>query len=279
MLPVLLKIGPLPVYTFGLLLGIGFLISLFIVYRFAKKEYFDEEKVFDTVFLSILVGFLGARLVYIIEHFDIFGFNFLDWILINARPGLSIWGGVGVCFSVFLLSVKKGKLPLYKMLDMITIPTVVLLIFAYMGAFFAGSVVGTPTIMPWGVIFFSTIKRHPVSLYQAIFAIFTLVLLIRLKEIFQNRKMPAGSLFYSSVFIIAFFSIVSSSYKETMILLFDFVKGDHLIYLLLFLLSGILLYQHIGRNLKNDVLIIFNKVKLLIKRKGQDNEKISQGNS
>ena len=117
MYPVAVQVGPITIFSFGLLLGVGFLLFTFLVFRSICKQYLDEEKVFDVIFLSTISGILGARAFYIIEHFDLFGLNFLYWVLINAKPGFSLWGGVGVSLAVFLITVKNRKLPQFQLLD------------------------------------------------------------------------------------------------------------------------------------------------------------------
>lgn len=265
MLPILFQLGPVTIYSFGLLVALGFLLAMFLIFREAKKEYLDEEKVFDVVFLTIIGGLLGARLFYIIEHFDRFGFHFLNWLLVNARPGFSLWGGVGAGVAVFLLMCKKRKLPVYKLFDMVTAAIIISFIFGYSGAYLSGQEVGTPTNLPWGVIFFSTLKRHPVGLYQTIITIIVLLITLKLKKIYEKKRVPAGSLFFSFVIIESILAFPIAFLKEDVIFTGQFFNVDHFVYFVLLLVGSILLYRRLGRNLKNDLLFIKRRI----------NEKIS----
>ena len=262
MLPILFELGPITIYSFGLILAVGFLVSLFVIYQEAKKEYLDEEKVFDTVFISLLSALIGCRLFYIIEHFDTFGFSLLNWILINAKPGMSLWGGIGIGLAVYLLSLKQKKLPLYKMLEIITIPGALLSIFGEMGSFLSGNEIGTPTNLPWGVIYFSTLKRHPVGLYKALVSLLVLLILLRLRPIYNKKRIPTGSLFFTFVVIESFLLFLITFCKEETSVIANTLKADQLIYLVLFLVGGILLYKRIGRSFKSDLLLLKKSINI-----------------
>ena len=43
MIPVLFKIGPFPIYSFGLMLGIGFLLGSYILELEKKRKNLDPE--------------------------------------------------------------------------------------------------------------------------------------------------------------------------------------------------------------------------------------------
>lgn len=261
MFPVLFRLGPFTIYSFGLFLALGFLLSTFLIYRQAARWYLDKEKVFDTVFLSVIGGILGARLFYIIEHWDNYGFSILNWILVNARPGFSLLGGIGSFLSVFLLRVKKEKLPLYKMLDLLTVPILVFFIFGEIGAFFTGVEIGTPTRLPWGVIFFSTLKRHPVSLYKALTSVLILILIVRLKFFYTKKRLPQGSLFFTYVAIQAFLLFWIAFFEEDVIVILRIFKIDQLVYLILTVCAGIFLYKRIGRNFKSDLTNLLGTIR------------------
>ena len=44
MFPVLIKIGPLTIHTYGFLIAIGFLVALTLAAREAKREGYPERK-------------------------------------------------------------------------------------------------------------------------------------------------------------------------------------------------------------------------------------------
>ncbi len=275
MLPILGQLGPITFYSFGLMLTLAFLVGTFLLFRQTKDKYLNEEKVFDVVFSALVAGIVGARLFYIIEHFDNFGFSLLAWLSVTGWPGFSLWGGLGVGTAVFLLATKKAKLPLFEMFDVIIQPLLVAFILGNFGLFLSGGEIGTPTSLPWGVVFFSTLKRHPVTLYKIVATLFTLFLMTKLKTYFSQRRLPRGSLFFSALTIQSFWLFLITFFKEDVAIIGSFFKLDNLVYFMLIITSSLLFYKRLGRNWQKDLLLL----KLLIKerfltKKSQD-EKIS----
>ena len=65
MFPVLIKIGPLTIHTYGFLIAIGFLVALMLAAREAKREDIPNESIIDVGFYALLSGIIGARLFFI----------------------------------------------------------------------------------------------------------------------------------------------------------------------------------------------------------------------
>lgn len=275
MLPILLQIGPITIYSYGFFLALGFLIATFLIFQKAKREYLDEEKVFDAVFLGLIAGIIGARFFYIIEHFDLFGLNFFYWLLINIKPGFSLWGGLGTAIAVFLLAVKKNHLPLFKMFDIVTIPLITAYAAGILGLFLASGEIGTPTTLPWGVVFFSTLKRHPVSLYKFFSSLITLIFIIKLGSYYQRKRIPSGTLFFTFISLQSLWLFILAFLKEDVIVIGRFFTLDHLVYFAVCLTSSLLLYKRMGRNFQHDLLSLKTAIKnKLFLKKGEQNEKI-----
>lgn len=264
--PVIAQIAP-GVFSLGLLLAIGFLIFTFFVFVEIRKQYFDEEKVFDVIFLSTIAGILGSRVFYIIEHFDSFGFNFLNWILLNARPGFSFWGGIGTALAVFLITVKNRKLPQYQLLDIFTIPLSALITIGYFGAFLSGVDIGKPTQLPWGIVTFSTLKRHPIGLYQSLASLVVLLSMVKVKMIFNKNKVNAGVLFYVYIIVESFTLFLIAFLKEGDIVIGRALLDEQFMYILVITFAFVLLYIRLGRNIKTDLNILKIKFVNIFKRR------------
>src|SRR3989338_5725614 len=105
MLPVLLNLGLIKIYTFGVFLVLGFFWATFLLWKNIRLTSFKEEDVFDGLFISLLGALFFGRLVYVILNFKDFGFSILKFILINCYPGISLYGAVfGGLFILFLFS-------------------------------------------------------------------------------------------------------------------------------------------------------------------------------
>ncbi|MBK7160305.1 MAG: prolipoprotein diacylglyceryl transferase [Ignavibacteria bacterium] len=63
MFPKLFEIGPVPVYSYGLMLGITFLIGSALFTRELKRNNLDENIGVTITFLSLIGGILGSEIV------------------------------------------------------------------------------------------------------------------------------------------------------------------------------------------------------------------------
>ncbi len=66
----ILKVGPAAVQLPGLILLMGFWLSLSLAERRAKALGLPEERVFNAGMLALLTGLVGARLGYVAIHWN-----------------------------------------------------------------------------------------------------------------------------------------------------------------------------------------------------------------
>jgi phosphatidylglycerol:prolipoprotein diacylglycerol transferase len=64
----ILRLGPVSLRSYGLMLALSFFVGLYYVYRRARKEGVSENFVLNLGFLSILSGIIGARLFFVFFH-------------------------------------------------------------------------------------------------------------------------------------------------------------------------------------------------------------------
>src|SRR5258708_253713 len=118
--PLLVKLGPIPIHTYGFLIAIGFLSSVYTVKKLSIRAGLDVEKNLDLTFWSLLLGFLGARVLFIITRLPYF---IADPISIFKvwEGGLVFFGGPLVVIPFLAWYLWKHKLPVWKTLDVMAI--------------------------------------------------------------------------------------------------------------------------------------------------------------
>jgi len=170
-IPILLDLGIIKIYTIGTFLTLALIWSLFIFWRTLKLTHFREEDFFDIILLANFFAFLGARLVYIILHFEQFGWNFMRMILVNGFPGLSLVGAFLFGIGSIVIMLKQAKIDPLEALDYFMPAVILFFVIGKAGSFLAGSDVGTTTewIVRMRVLGHEGL-RHPVALYEAILA-------------------------------------------------------------------------------------------------------------
>ena len=63
--PVLLKLGPLSVHTYGFFIAMGFIAGILLAKREAKRLGEDPERIMDLSFYVLIAAIVGSRLFYI----------------------------------------------------------------------------------------------------------------------------------------------------------------------------------------------------------------------
>ncbi len=218
MLPVLLDLKIIKIYTFGVFLVLAFFWGMFWLWRNIKLTSYKEEDIFDGLFASLLGAFIGARAFFIIFNFSEFGFSPLKYILINGYPGLSLTGGFIGGFLIMTLYTRYKRIPFMHIVDYVIAPLLLALAIGKVGAFFAGNEIGTQTNFFLRVHYVGAEGlRHVVALYEAILLFLGFYISHMITFYVRRETIQRG---FSFFFFVAYFSLVQ--------LLLDFMKQNHI---------------------------------------------------
>lgn len=189
MLPVLFSIGSVNIYSLAVFTALGFFLSAFFIWRRLRDLAIEEEKTIDLILMAAVVGFVFARIFFVVRNFSLLGLNPLHWVLIGSYPGLSFWGGiVGIFLTVYLFS-RRQNLDFWQISDEFVYGLMPFLILVQIGSFFDGSGFGKPTTMPWGVyVVGSLVKRQPLPVVMAVALFILWLLLLRMERHWRTWK-------------------------------------------------------------------------------------------
>ncbi|MFH0738910.1 MAG: prolipoprotein diacylglyceryl transferase [Candidatus Omnitrophota bacterium] len=178
--PIICKLGPFSIYSYGLMLAIAFLLSVSLAKVQAKKEQIDPEVIFNFSLFSFLCGIIGARIFYIVENI---GYYFRDplEIFMLQHGGLSWFGGLIGGFIFWIAYLKKKRLPLYKTLDLIAPFLALAQAIGRIGCLLNGCCFGKPYLL------------IPVQLYSSL-ALLVIFIILRL---LQERPHRGGEVFFT----------------------------------------------------------------------------------
>ena len=192
--PILFNWGPLTFYTYGLLLGIGFVAGILVASRRSRRAGLDPDSLFWFFVLLLVGGVVGGRLVHVALNSWYYG-DLLS-IIDTRQGGLSIHGVLlGGVVAMAAYSKAKG-IPFSLLADVIAPGVILGQAIGRIGCFFSGCCYGIETSGTWGFLTrFAPGLRHPYQLYEsaADFALFALLMYLSDKVPFQ------GSLFASYV--------------------------------------------------------------------------------
>ena len=184
--PIICTIGPLTVYSYGVMMAIAVMVCSFLLSKDAVKSLaIVPEVIFDLVFWVVCAGIFGARVFYVLLNLDYFLNDPMEIIKIQ-NGGLAWQGGLagGILAAIFF--IRKHGLPFYQTLD-VCAPYIALgHAIGRIGCFLNGCCYGKE--VSWGIYFPAEHARlHPTQLYES--AILLLIFFI-LKHSQKTIKAP-----------------------------------------------------------------------------------------
>lgn len=190
--PILVQIGSLPIHTYGFLIAIGFIVATQVMQFNARRSGIDADKIQDLIFFGLVVGFIGARAMFVLTRFSFFMENPID-IFKVWEGGLVFYGGPLFGIPFIMWFSKKHKLPIWRTLDCLTPGLVIAHAFGRLGCLAAGCCYGKPTGTQFGVILNSElvdpasrgIHLHPTQIYESVSL---LILFTGLMMIFRRKR-------------------------------------------------------------------------------------------
>ena len=191
MYPVICRIGPFTVYSYGLMVALAFASSLYLVSRHAQREGIDRGLINNLGFIILLGGIVGARALYVVLHFENYVGN-LKEIFFIQQGGLSWFGAFFLGGTAGYIYLKRKGLSFYKTLDLI-IPYVALgQAIGRIGCLLNGCCFGPPS--KYG-IYFSVHQAVliPIQIYSSL-GLLAIFLILRL---IQKNKLALGFTFFS----------------------------------------------------------------------------------
>jgi phosphatidylglycerol:prolipoprotein diacylglycerol transferase len=187
MQPILFNIPgiDLPIYSYGLMLVIGFLVATELAKYLARRENLNADHFVNAALLALLAGVAGSRLSHVLENIGQYTdpsrsiwANFIDAVNIRSG-GLTFYGGLLLATPVLIGYAVKKKIPLLAGMDIIAPCIMVGLAFGRVGCFLNGCCGGAACDLPWAVTFpEASHATHPAQLYSALNAAMLVVVLL-----------------------------------------------------------------------------------------------------
>ncbi len=147
-LPIL---GGAEITTFGVCMLLAFLTAGYVTRAELERTGHDPNKAWDFVFMAVIGGIVGARLYYI-------GLNWQRLVedpvpLVFARGGLVWYGGFILATALVIWEIRRSKLPLGKMADVVAPGLAIAYAVGRIGCFLVGDDWGRPTDSWVGIAF------------------------------------------------------------------------------------------------------------------------------
>jgi len=186
--PILIKLGPLTLHWYGLLIALGFLAAYGLFQKRAARLGLDEKEASNLMLLLFLSGILGARLYYVIWRWnDLFASCPMEAFMIH-HGGLVFHGGFLAACAVLVFWARWKKRSLAALTDALSPPLAAGQALGRLGCFMNGCCHGTECHYPWAVRLNSPpeiagMPVHPTQLYEFAGLLNILVALIVIEKI------------------------------------------------------------------------------------------------
>jgi phosphatidylglycerol:prolipoprotein diacylglycerol transferase len=220
MYPRLFELGPITVYTYGLLLAAAYLLGLKLAMVRAKNRGLDQTRVLDLGIYIIISALVGAKVLLLVTDYRSFLSDPRE-LLSLVRSGGVFYGGLILAVVVALWYIRRIGLPLWTTCDVFAPGIALGHVVGRFGCFFAGCCYGRPTEMPWAVVFTDTfaaenvgtplnVPLHPTQLYEAGAEAAILALLLATES--RGRRFP-GRTFWLYMLLYAVSRYVIEIYR------------------------------------------------------------------
>jgi phosphatidylglycerol---prolipoprotein diacylglyceryl transferase len=144
MLPILGRVGPFTIYSYGAMMALAFVAGALVARWYLPRKGVDASMVLDLVLAAAVGGLIGARVVYVATFPGEFAGHWL-WAFELWRGGMVFYGGAaGGAIAVTALAAYR-KLPLPVIADTAGLCLALGSAIGRLGCFLNGCCAGGPT--------------------------------------------------------------------------------------------------------------------------------------
>jgi phosphatidylglycerol:prolipoprotein diacylglycerol transferase len=197
--PNLFRLGPFLITWHGVFAVLGILAGARLGLWLLSKDGVDITHGADGVAWMVVIGLIGARLLYVWENFKLFSGNLIK-IFAITEGGISQWGGLFGAMAGAYIWARRSSFSFWKIMDAAGAAAMIGLAIGRIGDVINGEHHGTPTNAPWGVEYVNAdtlgqpgLVVHPEVAYEMIL---TLAILAAILPFHQRLKarLPSGVL-------------------------------------------------------------------------------------
>jgi phosphatidylglycerol---prolipoprotein diacylglyceryl transferase len=213
MIPIILRLGPITIYSYGLMMAMGVITADFLLTSECRRRGISTDYANGIVVFGAIGGIVGARIYDVFDNWPAYANH--PWSIIFSGAGFVWYGGfIGGVTAAAIVS-RYYKVPILRSFDMCAPALILGQAFGRVGCLLSGDGDwGMPSTLPWAMsfpnaivgwnartvlkldpngnlvsAFFPGVRVHPAPIYESILytAIFCLMWSIR-------KKAPEGRL-------------------------------------------------------------------------------------
>jgi phosphatidylglycerol:prolipoprotein diacylglycerol transferase len=247
--PVAFNWGPFSVKWYGIIMACGIVLATWIAIHEGKKRQIMPDDFIDLLLWAVPIGFVGARLYYVIFEWDYFS-QYPGQIIAIWNGGIAIYGGLLAGLATLLVFAYKRMLPPFLLLDIIAPGVMAAQVLGRWGNFINQEAHGSITSLaflqslhlPEFIINQMKIGGHyyqPTFLYESFFNLIGLILILSLRH--RRHLFKQGEVFCSYVLWYAVVRFFVEGMRTDSLYLVGSIRVSQLLSLILFLATLVIL--------------------------------------
>jgi len=198
--PNIARIGPLLITWHGVFAVLGIIGAARLGFWLLQKDLPNLTGTGDGLAWMVVLGLIGARLLYVWENFRLFADGQLLRIFALTEGGISQWGGLFGAMAGTYVWARRSKFSFWKIIDAGGAAAMIGLAIGRIGDVINGEHHGSPTNLPWGVEYVNpnTLGEpgrvvHPEVAYEMVLCLLILGALLPVHQRLKAR-LPDGVL-------------------------------------------------------------------------------------
>jgi len=203
--PILVRIGPLTIRWYGLLIAAAVLIGVSLSQYLAKRRHINPDLVGDLVIWLVIAAIPAARLYYVLFNWSAYAQN-PGQIIAIWQGGIAIHGAILGGIAAALIFARLNRISFWQLADLVAPSLILGQAIGRWGNFFNSEAFGRPTNLPWK-LYIPPNQRpaeyadfayfHPTFLYESLWnlMVFGLLLALFFRALKGKLRLKAGTLF------------------------------------------------------------------------------------
>jgi prolipoprotein diacylglyceryl transferase len=195
-----IKIGPLELRAYGLLIAVGVFVAVWIWgKRLSRAGIGGSDEATSVALWAVPAGVIGARLYHVATEWDRFSDRPGDIIKV-WEGGLGIPGGMLLGIVVGIVMIRRQAMPIPTALWAVAPALPVAQAIGRWGNWFNQELFGGPTTLPWGLEvdpvkalaagYMPDTLFHPTFLYESLWNLALAAVLVVIGRRWQNKRYP-----------------------------------------------------------------------------------------
>jgi len=208
------NLGPFQIHIYALCILAGIIFAIVIANHRLTKRGGESGVAIDIALWAVPFGIVGGRIFHVLTHLNDYFYAGADLSAVFRvwEGGLAIYGAIALGLVGAYIGARIAGVRLWSYLDAVAPGVLLAQAIGRWGNYFNQELFGTPTTLPWGLEIDPTnsaypiglpagVLFHPTFLYESIWSIFGVILLLWLDKRYDLRW---GKMF---ALYIAFYSV------------------------------------------------------------------------